>query len=56
MASGRSPPADAMNVGITLVPEDRARDGVFPDLTVATNTTLPRLHQLARLGVLLRQA
>jgi ribose transport system ATP-binding protein len=46
-------PADAMKVGITLVPEDRARDGVFPDLTVATNTTLPRLRQLARLGVLL---
>jgi erythritol transport system ATP-binding protein len=32
--------ADAVNAGILLVPEDRQRDGIIPDLSIRENITL----------------
>ncbi len=41
-------PRQAIRTGIGLVPDDRKRNGLFPDLTVAQNLTLSRLPQLTR--------
>ncbi len=45
-------PAAAVQQGIAYVPEDRRRHGVILDLTVAQNTSLAILNELARGGML----
>lgn len=40
----------AIGAGVAYVPADRARNGLFPDLDVAANTTIARLRTLARFG------
>ncbi|HXW07606.1 MAG TPA: sugar ABC transporter ATP-binding protein [Vicinamibacterales bacterium] len=42
-------PADAMRLGIGLVPEDRKRQGLVLTMSAAANTTLVILRELARL-------
>ncbi len=49
-------PRHALDAGIVLVPEDRVRDGLFPDLSIATNATLPRVGLVARHGLIGRGA
>ncbi len=41
-------PGDAVRQGVGLVPEDRRRQGVALDASVADNTTLPSLDRLVR--------
>jgi len=45
-------PADAIARGLVLVPEDRRRHGVIPEMTLAENLTLPNLREFARSGLL----
>ncbi|MDX2040564.1 MAG: sugar ABC transporter ATP-binding protein [Acidobacteriota bacterium] len=45
-------PAQAAELGIAYVPEDRRRHGVILDLPIAANTTLASLRQLAKFGFL----
>ena len=45
-------PADAIALGIGLLPEDRKAQGLVPGLTVARNVALPHERRLSRLGVL----
>lgn len=45
-------PADAIRCGIGYVPEDRARYGVIPPMTVAENTSLASLDKVSRFGLL----
>ncbi len=47
----RSPQA-AIEAGIAFVPEDRRKQGLVMDLSVARNTTLTLRHQLARFGLI----
>ena len=47
-------PADAIRAGIAYVPEDRRHHGVIPELSVAANTSLATLDQVATLGWLRR--
>jgi ABC-type sugar transport system ATPase subunit len=49
-------PADAVDNGIALVPEDRLSDGLIMDLGVKENIGLPQLTRLSRLGVVDRDA
>jgi ribose transport system ATP-binding protein len=49
-----SSPADAMQAGIALVPEDRKRDGLVLGLDVKTNISLTTLHDLQNAGWLSR--
>ncbi|MBB3771619.1 ribose transport system ATP-binding protein [Angulomicrobium tetraedrale] len=45
-------PADAIAAGLVYLPEERRRDGLFPDLSVAENIVLPNLAKFAsRLGI-----
>jgi len=48
-------PAQAVNAGVALVPEDRKTHGLFLELAVRTNVTVAILNRLTRLGVLQRQ-
>lgn len=45
-------PAQAAELGIAYVPEDRRRHGVILQLPIATNITLASLRQLAKFGFL----
>jgi rhamnose transport system ATP-binding protein len=45
-------PAEAAAHGLAYVPEDRRRHGVVPEMSVAANTTLAVLHQVAAHGFL----
>jgi rhamnose transport system ATP-binding protein len=45
-------PADAIRVGIGYVPEDRARYGVIPPMSIAENTSLASLGTVSRVGLL----
>jgi len=45
-------PADAVDLGIGLVPEDRQAEGLVPSLPLAANVSLPQLRRLARFGLL----
>ena len=47
-------PADAIRLGIGLLPEDRKAEGLVAGLTVARNTALPHGRRLARSGFLPR--
>ena len=49
-------PADAMRLGIGLVPEDRKRQGLVLSMTSLANTTLVILHKLARAGFIRHRA
>ena len=51
-----SSPAQAIDSGLVLVPEDRKSHGLFTSLSVRVNVTLPILSRLTRLGVLERRA
>ena len=44
-------PAAAIDAGIGFVPEDRRKQGLVMDLSVARNATLTLRHALARLGI-----
>ena len=48
----RRSPAAAMRLGIALVPEDRRKQGLVLDSTVAINTTMAIRSSLARFGLL----
>ncbi len=48
--------ADAIAAGITLVPEDRQRDGLVPELSIRENISLASLGDFARRGWLRRRA
>jgi rhamnose transport system ATP-binding protein len=45
-------PADAIALGIGYVPEDRARYGVIPPMSIAENTSLASLGTVSRFGLL----
>jgi rhamnose transport system ATP-binding protein len=47
-----SSPAQAIELGIAYVPEDRRRHGVILDMPISANTTLASLQRLARFGFL----
>ncbi len=47
-----SNPAQAIDSGLVLVPEDRKSHGLFTSLSVRINITLPILSRLTRFGVL----
>jgi ABC-type sugar transport system ATPase subunit len=49
-------PADAVAMGVALVPEDRLADGLIMDLGVKQNIGLPQLNELSRFGILDRSA
>jgi len=49
----RSPRA-AVSAGIALVPEDRQRQALVPELPLSANLTLAHLRQFARWGLLVR--
>lgn len=51
-----SNPAQAIESGLVLVPEDRKSHGLFTSLSVRVNLTLPILSRLTRFGVLQSQA
>ena len=43
-------PKRAIGLGVFMVPEDAARDGLFPWMSVASNITIVDLHAVSRLG------
>jgi L-arabinose transport system ATP-binding protein len=43
--------AAALREGVFLVPEDRLRDALFPELPLATNTVLPLIDRVWRRGL-----
>jgi rhamnose transport system ATP-binding protein len=45
-------PRDAIAAGVGFVPEDRRKQGLVLDLSVARNVTLTLRHSLARLGLI----
>jgi len=45
-------PMDAIDAGIAFVPEDRRKQGLVMDLSVARNATLTLRHSLARFGII----
>jgi ribose transport system ATP-binding protein len=45
-------PAQAIDARLALVPEDRKRHGILPNMSVKHNVTLSMLKRLARIGVL----
>jgi ABC-type sugar transport system ATPase subunit len=45
-------PAGALSQGVCLVPEDPAREGMVPEMTVASNITIVDLPRFSRLGTL----
>ncbi len=51
-----SSPAQAIEAGLALAPEDRKAHGLFTALSVRINVTIPVLSTLTRLGILKRQA
>lgn len=48
-------PHAAVQRGVVMVPEDRKRDGIIPDASVADNCHVGRMGQFTRWGVLNRQ-
>ena len=50
-----SSPSASRAAGIALIPEDRRKQALFPNLSLATNVCLPVLDSLSRLG-LIRQS
>ncbi|MFM0156677.1 sugar ABC transporter ATP-binding protein [Paraburkholderia sediminicola] len=52
----RITPAEAIQLGVALVPEDRHLEGLVLDHSIERNLTLPRLPQFSRWGWLRSQA
>jgi ribose transport system ATP-binding protein len=52
----RLTPADAIELGVALVPEDRHLEGLVLDHSIERNLTLPRLPQFSRWGWLRSRA
>jgi ABC-type sugar transport system ATPase subunit len=48
-------PSDAVNAGLAFLTEDRKRQGLVSEFSVASNVTLPVLHAMRRRGPLLDQ-
>ncbi len=48
-----SPPA-ARRAGVALIPEDRRKQALFPNLSIADNVCLPVLQSLRRFGMILQ--
>jgi erythritol transport system ATP-binding protein len=48
--------SEAIVSGITLVPEDRQRDGLIPELSIRENISLASLHAFSRWGWLARRS
>ena len=48
-------PADAVTLGLALVPEDRRRQGIAPDSSVRENISLASLPRLRRFGLIDRK-
>ncbi|ASW00942.1 sugar ABC transporter ATP-binding protein [Paraburkholderia aromaticivorans] len=55
-ARSRITPAQAIELGVALVPEDRHLEGLVLDHSIERNLTLPRLPQFSRWGWLRGQA
>ncbi|NKJ46222.1 sugar ABC transporter [Burkholderia sp. SG-MS1] len=55
-ARSRNTPAEAIQLGIALVPEDRHLEGLVLDHSIERNLTLPRLPHFSRWGWLRSQA
>lgn len=51
-----SRPKDAMNSGIAYIPEDRHEQGTILDMSITDNITLPKVDDLAKMGILNRKA
>lgn len=51
-----SSPSDALAAGIALIPEDRRKQALFPNLSMAENVSLPVLGRLLRFGLVLKSA
>jgi rhamnose transport system ATP-binding protein len=49
-------PANAIDLGINYVPEDRRRHGIVPEMAVSENMTLTNLASVSRAGVINRDA
>ena len=49
-------PAQAIQAGLALVPEDRKTDGLFTALSVRINVTIPILSRVTRFGILQGEA
>ncbi len=49
-------PTDARRAGIALIPEDRRKQALFPNLSLAENVSLPALGELARGGLISNRA
>jgi ABC-type sugar transport system ATPase subunit len=45
-------PQNAMDVGIALVPEDRRREGIFPNLSVMENMVISNLKSIKQAGII----
>ncbi|NYH14820.1 sugar ABC transporter ATP-binding protein [Paraburkholderia bryophila] len=56
VARSRVSPADAIQLGVALVPEDRHLEGLVLEHSIERNLTLPRLPQFSRWGWLRSQA
>ena len=48
-------PKDAIKAGLALVPEDRKREGIIPEMTVAENMSLTVLGSILKWGMLNRK-
>ena len=46
-------PSQARKIGIAVIPEDRRKQALFPNLSLTDNVCLPVLHALAQFGLLL---
>jgi ribose transport system ATP-binding protein len=49
-------PAEALRVGVALVPEDRISDSIFPGLTLAENLSVANPRKIWRKGLMSRRA
>ncbi|MCB8881082.1 sugar ABC transporter ATP-binding protein [Acidisoma cellulosilytica] len=49
-------PHDSRKAGIALIPEDRRKQALFPNLSLAENVSLPAMSELAKLGLIAHAA
>lgn len=49
-------PREAIAAGIGLVPEERKKDGIVRDRSVASNIALPSMRRFSRMGLIRRRA
>jgi ribose transport system ATP-binding protein len=48
-------PQDAIKQGIGYIPEDRKLEGLFPNLSVAQNTSITNLDEIIKFGILMKK-